>query len=270
MKSKPPYKPVEGKTYSLFGNSDSTSDYYRNIRELADRIVSVNTDIPLLIDAIRRFSMRRSRLRRALEQKSGGSGAGDILCMIDPVLKIYTGKVGDHLQKVPISKLCDRTLTESREQYHLHMLEIELINRTFIRDFVRCDTKIALLPYCLQDFSTDCKAARNGFDYQCRHCSGACFQNHASRILRDHNIEPYIWMEGDMKRLASSSLKANHTFGVLGIACIPELIRGMRNCMKNKIPVIGLPLNANRCRRWFGEFLPNSIDLDELERMLLA
>jgi hypothetical protein len=39
--------------------------------------------------------------------------------------------------------------------------------------------------------------------------------------------------------------------------------------MKNNIPVVGLPLNANRCRRWFGEFHPNSIDLDELEGLLL-
>lgn len=63
-------------------------------------------------------------------------------------------------------------------------------------------------------------------------------------------------------------IKRKKTFGILGIACIPELMWGMRNCRKNNIPVVGIPLNANCCVRWFGEFFPNSIDLKELERVV--
>jgi hypothetical protein len=148
------------------------------------------------------------------------------------------------------------------------MLEIELTNRQFSDKFKRADKKIALLPYCLQDFSVKCKSEKNGFDYQCKQCSARCFQNHATEILKTHDIEPYIWMEGDMKHLAKYTYKEKRTFGVLGIACIPELISGMRNCRKNKIPVAGIPLNANRCVRWFGEFFPNSVDLIELEKLV--
>jgi hypothetical protein len=44
---------------------------------------------------------------------------------------------------------------------------------------------------------------------------------------------------------------------------------GLFPCIrKNNIPVIGLPLNANRCARWFGNFFPNSVDLDELEKLV--
>ena len=71
-----------------------------------------------------------------------------------------------------------------------------------------------------------------------------------------------------MKLLAKYTLKERRSFSVLGIACIPELTWGMRTCRKKDIPVIGIPLNANRCVRWFGEFFPNSIDLVELERLL--
>lgn len=266
--SKPPYKPVEGKTYSLFGCSDSTREYYKIISEMADRIIFENPDISSVLNEIRKFSTKKRALKHSLSVKPAGAGTGEILKMADPVLKKYTEKVDYHLRTLSLSRKWDRTLTSSREQYHLYMIEIELTNRMFRKDFINCERKIALLPYCLQDFSTECKSARNGFDYQCRHCSGICFQNHVSAILKGHNIEPYIWMEGDMKQLASSVLKENKSFGVLGIACIPELVRGMRNCTKNNIPAVGLPLNANRCRRWFGEFLPNSTDLDELEKLL--
>jgi hypothetical protein len=75
-------------------------------------------------------------------------------------------------------------------------------------------------------------------------------------------------MGGNMKQLAKYTLHEKRTFGVLGIACIPELTFGMRNCRRNNIPVVGIPLNANRCIRWFGEFFQNSVDLEELDRLV--
>jgi hypothetical protein len=114
----------------------------------------------------------------------------------------------------------------------------------------------------------NCKAKKTGFDMQCKHCSKACFQSEASRILSDNTIEPYIWMGASLKSALKEARQNNKTLGILGIACIPELVSGMRKCMKYQIPVVGLPLNANRCVRWFGEFYPNSVDLQELSGMV--
>lgn len=264
----PEYSPINGKTYSLFGESDSTSGYYETISMLADKILQLNPDPHNLISIITRFSSNRKILKRTIEKKKSGNLQSDILNLIHPVLKTYTERTEEHLKTLPLSKIWDRRLATTREQYHLFMLEIELTNRLFVTEFIKADKRIALMPYCLQDFKVKCKSEKNGFDYQCRHCSGKCFQNHASTILQSHGIEPYIWMEGNMKQLAKYTLKERKSFGVLGIACIPELTWGMRECRKNNIPVVGIPLNANRCVRWFGEFFPNSIDLTELERLI--
>jgi hypothetical protein len=56
--------------------------------------------------------------------------------------------------------------------------------------------------------------------------------------------------------------------GVLGIACIPELVSGMRMCAGAGLPVVGIPLDANRCARWWGEFYYNTVNLRQLERLL--
>jgi hypothetical protein len=264
----PEYLPVNGKTYSLFGKSDSTSEYYETIRMLTDKILALNPETGDLIDNIRRFSSKKRILKKSLGIKDHDSLMEVILNLIDPYLRIYTENTEEHLRTLPLSKFWDRRLATSREQYHLYMLEIELTNRLYAPEFIKADRKIALMPYCLQDFSVSCKSEKNGFDYQCKHCSAKCFQNHASTILKDHHIEPYIWMGGNMKQLAKYTTKERRSFGVLGIACIVELTWGMRNCRKNGIPVVGIPLNANRCIRWFGEFFPNSIDLCELERLV--
>jgi hypothetical protein len=266
----PEYSPVNGKTYSLFGRSDSTFEYYETIRMLADKILALNPDTRDLIENIRKFSLKKRILKKSLEIKDSGSMMAVILNLIDPHLKKYTENTEEHLRTLPLSKFWDRRLATTREQYHLYMLEIELINRLFASEFIKSDKKIALMPYCLQDFSVECKSEKTGFDYQCKHCSAKCFQNYASEILKINHIEPFIWMDGNMKQLAKYTLKGKRTFGVLGIACIPELTWGMRNCRKNNIPVVGIPLNANRCIRWFGEFFPNSIDITELEKLVTS
>jgi hypothetical protein len=223
-----------------------------------------------LVENIREFSSKKRILKKSLRVNNEFNMMTVILNLIDLHLKKYTENVEEHLRTLPLSKFWDRRLATSREQYHLYMLEIELTNRLSKKEFLKANRKIALMPYCLQDFSASCKSAKNGFDYQCKHCSVKCFQNHASKILEDHKIEPYIWTGGNMKHLAKYSLNEKRTFGVLGIACIPELTFGMRQCRRNNIPVVGIPLNANRCVRWYGEFFHNSVDLDELEKLVKA
>jgi hypothetical protein len=262
------YSPVYGKTYSLFGKSDSTLEYYETIRRLADKILEKSPDIGELIEKLYLSSSKKRALRKILQSQKPDNMISIIIGLIDSNLKKFTEKTEEHLKTLPVSKIWDRRLATSREQYHLYMIEIELTNRLHASKFKMADKKIALLPHCLQDFSVNCKSEKNGFDYQCRNCSSGCYQNYTSYILKKHNVEPYIWMGGDMKQLAKYTLKEKRTFGVLGIACIPELMWGMRNCRKNNIPVVGIPLNANRCERWFGKFFPNSIDLNELEKLI--
>ena len=264
----PDYTHIEGKTYTLFGDSDSTSEYYETIRYIATRVSAMEPDTANLIGKLQRFSTGKRSLKRALEHKRDGRLMDEIVNLIDPYLKKYTVNTEEHLKQIPLSKILDRRIATSREQYHLYMLEAELTNRLNISEFLKAGQKIALLPYCLQDFTVDCKSEKSGFDYRCRHCSAGCFQNHASNILRSNDIEPYIWMSGNMKKLAKETLSELKSFAVLGIACLPELINGMRDCGKNSIPVVGLPLNANRCIRWFGKFFPNSIDLSELRKLI--
>jgi hypothetical protein len=38
-------------------------------------------------------------------------------------------------------------------------------------------------------------------------------------------------------------------------------------CSRHGIPVLGVPLNANRCARWMGEFFSNSVSLRQIERL---
>ena len=92
--------------------------------------------------------------------------------------------------------------------------------------------------------------------------------NRVSTLLRDQGVEPYIWMSADLKPLFRKLKETEGTLGVMGIACIPELVRGMRLCMGLEIPVVGIPLNANRCARWTGAFHPTSTSAEQVAKLL--
>jgi hypothetical protein len=75
-------------------------------------------------------------------------------------------------------------------------------------------------------------------------------------------------MNASLKSLLRELRDREGSIGVLGVACVLELLRGMRLCMGLNIPVVGIPLNANRCIRWMGAFHPTSVDLDALGRLV--
>ena len=260
------YNPLPGKTYSLFGNSSSTDGYYSLIGQLVDECLLRYPDKEALLGKLRRVSARKRLLRRARE----GHGDPDmvsLLGMISPALSEYTPFVEQHLRELSILKMLDRRLWTSEEQYHLYMLEIEVVNRINREEFMKCERKIAFLPHCLKDFKHGCKSSMDDIDYVCRGCSNVCFLNRVSTLLRQQGVDAYIWMGTDLRKLKGLS-HSERRIGGLGIACVPELVMGMRDSMKLGIPTVGVPLSANRCARWMEAFYENSVSLERIVQLI--
>lgn len=260
---------ISGKTYTLFGCKSSTDDYYQKISLLADRVLEQERDIKAIIATLE----WASRKKRFLKKQLHTSGSHDplvhyVLTQAQEILAPHTALVKAHLQELSFLKRFDATLFTSEEQYHIYMLIIELANRAWGEAFRTAKRKVAFLPYCLRDLTATCKSGPGDLDYVCKGCSKDCFVNRVSRLLRDAKVEPYIWMNASLKSLLKDLKNREESIGVLGVACVPELFHGMRLCMGLDIPVIGIPLNANRCRRWMGEFHPTSVDLEAVRKVI--
>lgn len=260
------YVPVAGKTYSLFGEGLSTEPYYERIRGVAYEILRLIPGEEVLLSLIRKVGGRKRLLARAA-RRGNGTPISDVLRLLGPALSRYTGNVRAHLTSLPLLSVTDRILRTTEEQYHLHMLEIELVNRLYRKRFLACGRRIALLPHCLRDFRAECRSVQGDLDTVCAGCSQACFVNGVSELLREYGIEPYIWRNAELASLFRR-LKGEGTFGILGIACLPELAHGMHACTERGVPVVGLPLDANRCARWMGRFEDTSVNLERLRGLL--
>ena len=260
------YSPVMGKTYSLFGRGTSTDEYYNLIRQLVIECLQRYPDKEEFLRELQRASARKRLLRRAREG-GGDSDLARLLGRITPVLSKYTPLVKQHLDDLPLKKIRDRRLWTTEEQYHLYMLEIELVNMINRKDFTACERKIAFLPHCLKDFKNGCKSSMGDIDYVCRGCSKVCFLNKVSTLLRQNGLDAYIWMGTDLKKLKGLSHSGGR-IGGLGIACVPELVMGMRESSRLGLPTVGVPLNANRCERWMGDFYDNSVSLERIAQLV--
>jgi len=261
-------KPGEGKTYSLFGNDRETDAYYNRIRLLVDDLVRQDTDLHHVLEGIRKESRSTRHLKKLALRVSNVSKEASLARTLRGELSQYTVNVASHLKGLSLAQRWDRVLATSEEQYHFRMLEVELVNRVNVGEFHSCDMHLAFLPHCLHDVTVTCQSVVRGDDHICKGCSKVCALNAVSKLLRRHGVTPYIWMTANLRTLFRRLRKDGKKVGVLGIACIPELVRGMRMCMRVDVPVIGLPLDANRCARWWGQFYPNSVNVQELERLL--
>jgi len=258
--------PLIGKTFSLYGDDLNSDGFYEEIKGIVDLLLQYYKDEKELLKFIDEIGTSKHKTRKLKKSKDG-----EIISLIlnsSKYLSKYTRPVESHLQNLTLSERFNKTISTTEEQYHLKMIEIELVNRIFIDKFKKAEIKMAFLPHCLHDLDKDCLSETDGIDYVCKKCSKKCFINAVTRLLESFDVKAYIWMSANLKSLFKKLKSANKSVGVLGVACIPELVNGMRMCMKYDIPVVGVPLDANRCRRWMGEFHKTSVNLSKLESLL--
>ena len=260
---------IVGKTYTLFGREPSTADYYQKISDLADSVLEKDPDIKGVIVTLE-WASRKKRFLKKAAHSSGPCKAliHFVLSSAQEILAPHTNPVKAHLRELSFFKRFDATLFTSQEQYHLYMLLIELTNRAYGEAFRTSKRRVAFLPYCLHDLNADCRSGPGELDYICKGCSKDCFVNSVSSLLRGAGVEPYIWVKASLKTMLKDLQNKEGSLGVLGVACVPELFRGMRMCKGLNIPVVGIPLNANCCMRWMGAFHPTSVDLEALRKLV--
>lgn len=261
------YKPLRGKSYTLFGESSGTEQYYSLIKQLADQFVQKYPDERRLLSQLQKVG-GNTLFKKLSKNDIDRPLISFIKKTLRDSLSVYTKDVKPHLRDLSLSKKFDDTLNTKEEQYHLSMLEIELVNRIYKEPFKRSEYKFALLPHCLRDFRTSCQSISGDIEEVCMGCTEECFIHLGSLLLKQYGIKPYISVEMNQEKLFKKLKAKNQSIGALGIACIPELIRGMKLCIRLDIPPIGIPLDANRCARWMEQAHESSFNLEELESLL--
>ena len=259
---------IIGKTYSLYSNQDTSDYFFKDLSKVTDSILQKVKSQYDLVEFLRKSSGHKRRLKKEIKINPEKTLLGDILRLTDDSLSKYFTDLDSYLKNLRLAERCKSTLTTTREQYLLYMIEIEIVNRINKEKFNSSEPRYAFLPHCLHDLDKDCLSASDGTDYVCKSCSKKCAVNAVSKLMKIRNIKAYIWREADLKKIFKLAKFSGENISVFGIACIPELVNGLRLCAKYDVPAIGVPLDANRCVRWMGDFYPNSVNEKKILSLL--
>ena len=260
--------PFIGKTYSLYSGKTGNGQYYTLIRKLINLFLQRCPDERELLRQIQHAGGKSPLVKRLSGKQVNKPLIAFIKSTLQESLSVYTTGVKQHLKNIPLKQKLDPIIRTKEHQYHLYMIEIELVNRIYKKAFKNSDYKFALIAHCLRDFRPECKSVSGEYESVCKGCTKDCYIHLGNILLKKYDIHPYISVSTDLDKIFEQ-IKSDHgNIGALGIACVPELAMGMKLCIKLGITPVGIPLDANRCARWMKKAHENSFNIKELEKLL--
>ncbi|MFX1283742.1 MAG: DUF116 domain-containing protein [Promethearchaeota archaeon] len=148
-----------------------------------------------------------------------------------------------------------------KSEYALYMLLIEYSNQIMRSAFEAAPTKVVVLPRCLTGPKFDLlevKRTKIGW-HRITGCnnSSSCLGWELTKLGSQHNFEVYITMgnrfkEPNFLRVFRNLRKKFGHFGLIAVACLPELALGRTYVMEMGIPTQAVPLFYSGCAKWHG------------------
>lgn len=177
--------------------------------------------------------------------------------------KFLDEKHPEHLWKEDVI-FCGRREIE----YHLNMFGAEIMNRAFKKDFNERPRKALLLPGCMRISQSICKADETNLGLKCTGCSKNCNVNRLTRMGDKYDFEVYIILH-ESSAFSKSSKKDRKELGIIGVACIPNLIAGGWKSESFGIPAQCVLLDYSSCQNhWDNEGFPTVINVNQLLKLL--
>lgn len=166
-----------------------------------------------------------------------------------------------------------------KNEYVLYMLLIEHSNQVMKAAFDAAPTKVVVLPRCLTgpDFNLlKVKRTKIGWHrvIRCNNPSN-CLGWKLSELGKQHNFEVFITMGNRFKepsflRVFRNLHKKFGHFGLIVVACLPELALGRTYIMEMGIPTLAVPLFFSGCAKWHGstQAIPTKFPFNYLLQLL--
>lgn len=153
---------------------------------------------------------------------------------------------------------------KSAEEYHLNMVGAELMNWGLEPAYLETSTRAVLVPGCMRQHQTRCRAVRRGRDVVCVHCASKCRVSAITELGERHGFSVHIILHASsftrwLKRWERSGT------GLIATACLPNLVAGGYQMRELGLAAQCVPLDYCGCRRhWTARWVATDLNQERL------
>lgn len=157
-----------------------------------------------------------------------------------------------------------------RVEYHLNMVGAEIMNRVFRDEFLNTAYKMVILPACMCLLPHNkCKMKETSKGYICAGCTSQCKVNQLADMGKEYGFKVVIVPHESSLSNNQNDIAINKDFGVVGIACVLNLISGGWMLRERNIAPQCVLLDYCGCRKhWHSEGMPTEINVNQIKRVL--
>ncbi|HKJ28037.1 MAG TPA: DUF116 domain-containing protein [Anaerolineales bacterium] len=113
-----------------------------------------------------------------------------------------------------------------RVEYHMYMLGMEIMNRSFRAQFLNAEQKILFVPPCMADPENgSCQAVDTPYGARCAHCTPSCQVNQITKYGKKYDIPVYMIPDSFSPLSEGGGKLGDKSLGVVGVSC-PVTITG--------------------------------------------
>ena len=121
------------------------------------------------------------------------------------------------------------------------------MNRSFKSDFDKRPRKALILPGCMRSSNGNCRAKETNLGLKCIKCTENCNINQLTVMGKEYKFEVYI-VQHESSAFSKSTRKDRDELGIIGVACIPNLIAGGWKSEYLNIPAQCVLLEQSTCK----------------------
>lgn len=161
---------------------------------------------------------------------------------------------------------CGRHVVE----YHLNMFGAEILNRALQPVFQKTSRKVILLPTCMSNPADGkCKAKVKGSKMICTACSPECNINVKRWEYSAEDTEVVLIPHSSDFTRFLKYWKNQETTGLIGVACVLNLLKGGYEMQKLNIPSQCVFLDYCGCKKhWHKNGIPTDINEEQLQKVV--
>lgn len=172
------------------------------------------------------------------------------------------------MAKLDESDRSDHQLRRSeKKKYLLELISFQFYDELNREAFNKTKNTLIIMPDCLSIHDKDCEKAENPFGSVCRSCQDNCQASEIQKLGARYKAR-VLFSKKKLEQQIKHFAEKSGSLGVIGVACVMMLARGMRVADEIEIPSRGVLLNYCGCEHWNETVFASGVTVSRLEAIL--